>query len=76
MFTPEQLDGIKWQQIVAHMTPRKQYTVEVTWALDHYRVTLKSNLVNRDIKRYKARFLRTAVSTANRLLRQHAQHEI
>jgi hypothetical protein len=40
------------------------------------RIMLRSNLVNRHIKRHKARYLRTAVSTANRLLRTHAQHEI
>ena len=74
-FTSEQLTGLSWQQIVKHTTPRKQTNVEVTWALDHFRITVTSN-VTKFRKSYKAHFVRTAVATANRLLRSYARHEI
>ena len=69
MFKPEMLDGMEWQQVVSQSTPAGTYRVEVTWALDHYRITVIRD--ERVIKRVKAWYIRTAVSKANRLLKQY-----
>jgi hypothetical protein len=74
-FRPEHLDGIEWQQIVSATTPRGVYRVEVTWALDHYRVTVIRVESLSHLLSHKAWYIRTAVDRANRLLRHYTQTE-
>lgn len=75
MFTTENLVGLEWQQIVRRETPRNLYRVEVTWALDKYRVTVFLIKFDCRMQVKHARFARTAVTTANKFLRAYSKRE-
>jgi hypothetical protein len=70
------LQGIEWQQKVAIKTESGKYRVEITWALDRYRVSVWRR-VQEPEKLVEVRhplFARTAVETANRLLRRYNKY--
>ena len=69
MFNSEMLDGLEWQQVVSQGTPAGTYRVEITWALDHYRITVVRE--DRVVRRVKAWYVRTAVAKANRWLKKY-----
>lgn len=67
------LDGIEWQQKVAINTATGRFRVEITWALDRYRVTLWRRTIEPE-KIAEVRhplFARTAVATANKMLKYY-----
>lgn len=67
------LNGIEWQQVVAVRTDSGKYRVEITWALDCYRVSVWRR-VQEPERLTEVRhpvYARTAVATANRLLRKY-----
>jgi hypothetical protein len=71
------LDGIEWQQVVALRTDSGKYRVEITWALDRYRVSVWRR-VQEPERLTEVRhplYARTAVETANRLLRKYNRRE-
>jgi hypothetical protein len=68
-----ELNGLEWQQVVAEITDSGRYRVEITWALDRYRVSVYRR-VQEPEKLMEVRqplYARTAISTANKLLRQY-----
>jgi hypothetical protein len=70
MFTEEQINGLEWQQIVPQQTKDNKYRVEITWALDRYRVSVRRIAGDVLIRSKAAFYRRTAVATANKFLHQ------
>jgi hypothetical protein len=64
------LNGLEWQQIAAMPTPNGAYRVEITWALDHYRITVIETKREVVVRRVKAFYAHTAIERANKFLRQ------
>lgn len=75
MFTTEQIAGLEWQQIVPQQTRGNKYRIEITWALDRFRVSVRRIADNLLIRRKAAFYQRTAVATANRFLREFERRE-
>jgi hypothetical protein len=76
-FEVYELDGLEWQQKVSQRTGSGKYRVEITWALDRYRVSVWRR-VQEPEKLFEVRhplYARTAVSTANALLRKYNRRE-
>ena len=71
------LDGIEWQQVVALRTDSGKYRVEITWALDRYRVSVWRRVQEPEhlTEVRHPMYARTAVETANRLLRKYNRRE-
>ena|ERR1017187_8358642 len=75
-FTRDMLNGMEWQQKVSINTATGKYRVEITWALDCYRVSVYRR-VQEPEKLFTVRhpwYARTAVKTANALLRYYDQN--
>jgi len=70
------LDGVEWQQKVPIQTASGKYRVEITWALDRYRVSVYRRVQEpeRLVRVHHPLFARTAVSTANQLLKYYEQN--
>ncbi len=71
------LDGLEWQQTVAVRTDSGKYRVEITWALDRYRVSVYRR-VQEPEKLVEVRhplYARTAIETANKLVREYNRRE-
>lgn len=67
------LDGLEWQQTVGIRTDSGKYRVEITWALDRYRVSVYRR-VQEPEKLVEVRhplYARTAIETANKLVREY-----
>ena len=78
-FDANMLEGLEWQQTVAIITASGKYRVEITWALDRYRVSafFRPELPSEPEKLVENRFplyARTAVATANRMLRNYERN--
>jgi hypothetical protein len=76
-FQEYMLIGLEWQQRVPIQTSNGHYRVEITWALDRYRVTVWRR-VQEPEKLIEVRhplYARTALITANSLLRRYAEKE-
>jgi hypothetical protein len=75
-FTEDMLDGMHWQQQVSINTATGKYRVEITWALDCYRVSVIRRVQEpeklREVRH--PHFARTAVKTANALLKHYEQN--
>ena len=71
------LQGLEWQQIAALTTPSGKYRVEVTWALDRYRVSVWRRVQEPEkfVEVHHPIFGRTAVETANKMLRKYRSRE-
>ena len=70
------LNGLEWQQKVAIITATGKYRVEITWALDRYRVSVYRR-VQEPEKLVEVRhplYARTALVTANRMLRYYEKN--
>ena len=67
------LDGVEWQQRIPIQTDNGKYRVEITWALDRYRVSVwrRAQEPEKMIEVRHPLFARTAVETANILLRKY-----
>ena len=67
------LSGIEWQQRIPIQTDNGKYRVEITWALDRYRVSVwrRAQEPEKLIEVRHPLFARTAVETANMLLRKY-----
>ena len=82
-FEAYMLDGLEWQQKVSINTASGKYRVEITWALDRYRVNVWRRgsfcvYACRYTKLIEVRhplYARTALTTANSLLRRYAEKE-
>ncbi len=77
MFTPSMITELEWQQIVPMQTPKGHYRVEITWALDRYRVSVWRRVQEPEkfTEFHHPKFARTAIETANRMLRKYARRE-
>ena len=77
MFTIGQVLTLSWQDITAVNSTAGHYRVEVTWALDHYRVRVWRRIQEPEklVRVHSAFFARTAVKTANRMLRHYGRME-
>jgi len=74
MFTPAMIEGLEWQQIVPVLTRAKRYRVEITWALDRFRISVRTN--TGILLRSKFAWCgRTACATANKFIRQYEKIE-
>ena len=75
-FNPQMIADLEWQKKVSVNTASGKYRVEITWALDRYRVSVYRR-VQEPEKLYAVRrplYIRTTVKTANALLRHYEQH--
>lgn len=75
-FTVDMLNGMEWQQTVSINTASGKYRVEITWALDRYRIKVWRR-VQEPEKLWAVGhpwYARTAVETANQLLRYYEQN--
>jgi hypothetical protein len=75
MFTTDNIAGLEWQQEVPRQTPQRLYRVSITWELDRYRITVLDIASGHLLRRVHAWYPRTAVATANRLLRKYTNLE-
>jgi hypothetical protein len=77
MFTESQIAGMEWQQQVSENTPRGEYRVSIEWVLDRFRIRVHRRVQEPEKLRAvrHAFYTRTAVKTANRLLRQYNRQE-
>lgn len=71
-----ELNGLEWQQVVAEITDSGEYRVEITWALDRYRVSVYRRVQEPEklIEVRHPKFAHTTISTANMLLRRYNRH--
>ena len=74
-FTVEQIAGLEWQQVVPMQTPQHLYRVEITWALDRYRITVIDLASCHVLRCVTAWYARTAVDRANKYLRHFTKLE-
>ena len=76
-FEAYMLNGLEWQQKVSINTASGKYRVEITWALDRYRVNVWRRVQERPklIEVRHPLYARTALTTANSLLRRYAEKE-
>lgn len=75
MFTVEQIANLEWQQVVPQQTKSNKYRVEITWALDRYRISVRRIADGLLIRRVAAWYPRTAIQKANAFLRKYEQGE-
>jgi hypothetical protein len=75
-FEQHMLNGLEWQQVAAIKTPSGKYRVEITWALDRYRVSVIRRVQEPEklVRVHHPLYARTAVETANKLLRYYEQN--
>jgi hypothetical protein len=75
MFTEAMITNLEWQQIVPMNTASGHYRVEITWSLDRYsiRVWRRIQEPEKFIRMHHAFYMRTAVKTANRMLRHYSK---
>jgi hypothetical protein len=75
-FETYMLDGLEWQQVVAVQTATGKYRIEITWALDRYRVSVYRRVQEPEklVRVHHPLYARTAVATANSLLRYYEQN--
>ena len=75
-FETYMLDGLEWQQTAAIKTSNGKYRVEITWALDRYRVRVYRRVQEPEklVEVRQPLYARTAVATANRMLRNYERN--
>ena len=75
-FTADMLDGLEWQEKRSLRTARGKYRVEITWALDRYCVSVYRRVQEPEklVRVHHPLFARTAVKTANSLLKYYEQN--
>lgn len=80
-FTVDMLDGLEWQEKRSLRTASGKYHVEITWALDRYRVSVwrrvqepKRLTVWKLVRVHHPLYAGTAVKTANKLLRWYERN--
>jgi hypothetical protein len=73
MFTIGDVLTLSWQDVSAVKTDNGKYRVEITWALDRYRISVWRRVQEPEklVRVHYAWYTRTAVRTANRLLRKY-----
>ena len=71
------LNGLEWQQKVAIITATGKYRVEITWALDRYRVSVYRRVQEPEklVRVHHPLYARTVLATANRMLRHYEKKE-
>ena len=77
IFTKEMLSGLEWMQVVSRNTAGGIYRVDVRWVLDRYRIQVWRRVQEPEkfVDQHDAYYLRTAVKTANALLRAFEKRE-
>jgi hypothetical protein len=75
MFSHEMIDGINWGHVVPLNTSNGRYRVEVEWSLDRYTIRVWRRVQEPEafVRVHHAFYLRTAVKTANRMLRKYQE---
>ena len=75
VFQTYMLDGLEWQQTVAHNTASGHHRIEIRWSLDHYSVRVYRRVQEPEWFResHKAYWRHTAVATANRMMRKYQE---
>ena len=65
---------LSWQDVARIHCASGHYRVEITWALDRYRISVYRRVQEPEklVRVHIAWYARTAVSTANRMLRLYA----
>ena len=73
-FTADMVYTLSWQDVARIHCASGHYRVEITWALDRYRVSVYRRIQEPEklVRVHYAWHARTAVSTANRMLREYA----
>jgi hypothetical protein len=73
-FITSMIDGLDWGKQVSVRTDNGHYRVAVEWSLDRYSVRVYRRVQEPElyVLRHDAFYQRTAVTTANRLLRAYA----
>ncbi len=70
-FTEAMITGLEWQQVVPLQTRNNHYRIEITWALDRYRISVRNLLTGVLVHRKAAFYRHTAVATANKFIQQY-----
>jgi hypothetical protein len=67
---------LDWQEFINIRTASGKYRVEITWALDRYRVSVYRRVQEPEklVRVHHPHFAHTAVKTANALLRYYEQN--
>ena len=73
-FTADMVYTLSWRDVKSVQSASGHYRVEITWALDRYRVSVYRRVQEPEklVRVHHAWHARTAVSTANRMLRLYA----
>jgi hypothetical protein len=76
-FEAWQLNGLEWQQVVSRTTDNGHYRVEITWALDRYRVTVWRRVQEpeKPVERRHPHYAHTTIKWANALYRKYNRRE-
>jgi hypothetical protein len=72
-FKPADIEGLEWGTIVDRSTPALMYRVEITWALDRYRIEVYR--LDCRMQSTTAWYIRTAIKSANKFLNQYTRRE-
>jgi hypothetical protein len=74
-FNPQMITDLEWQKKVSVNTASGKYRVEIRWALDCYDIYVWRRVQEpeRVVAYHYANYSRTAVKTANRLLRHYGR---
>jgi hypothetical protein len=72
-FTLDQVLTLSWRDVQSVHNANGTHRVEVIWSLDHYRIRVYRRVQEPElfIRQHSAKYARTAVSTANRMLRRY-----
>ena len=73
-FDVDMVYTLSWQDVARIHCASGHYRVEITWALDRYRISVYRRVQEPEklVRVHHAWHARTAVSTANRMLRLYA----
>ena len=73
-FTADMVYTLSWRDVKSVQSASGNYRVEITWALDRYRISAYRRVQEPEklVRVHHAWHARTAVSTANRMLRHYA----
>lgn len=70
-FTAKDIEGLEWTKHVTRYSKTKAFAVDITWALDHYRISLIAWQGDVIVRRFKANYVRSALSRAKQLINKY-----
>jgi hypothetical protein len=76
MFNEQMIAGFEWRQIVPIQTKDGHFRVEITWALDRFRISVWRRVQEPEkfVAVHHSFSTRNAVKTANKLIRYYTKH--